>query len=159
MYIVYNALVEKENRLEQKDFVLGVVENLQQRATALNYYNTRSSHEKQENVLKDVRNTSTRRRLNHKAPHLPKRWLEGPSDSHMMVSAKKRSTCKYCSYLALKHRADGKTGDPPKVSNVYGMCSKCKVHLCSMHFNAYHNHHDSSDSDDSSKNVSIVVGV
>ena len=27
---------------------------------------------------------------------------------------------------------------PPKVSNVYGMCAKCNVHLCEAHFQVYH---------------------
>ena len=74
-----------------------------------------------------------------------------------MKSVKKWSSCKYCSYLALKHKAEEQRGEPPKVSNVFQMCSKCNVYLCSYHFNTYHdNNSDESDttSDESIENVS-----
>ena len=40
MYIIYNNLCDKEHQLEQKEFVLALVEKLQERAVAKSYKRT-----------------------------------------------------------------------------------------------------------------------
>jgi RNase P subunit RPR2 len=73
-----------------------------------------------------------------KGPKLPQVRLDGDMTEHIATIAKKRSSCKYCSYLLLKHKHDESTDDKPKKSNVYRKCVKCNVHLCFLHFDAYH---------------------
>ena len=76
--------------------------------------------------------------MNHKMPMLPLERLEGSQEEHVMTAADGRSGCKYCSYLALLHKAAGDSGRPPKVANVKRKCAKCNVYLCKDHFEAYH---------------------
>ena len=46
IYITYNRLVEEEERLEQKDFVLEMVNKCLEILTTLSYYSPISVHEK-----------------------------------------------------------------------------------------------------------------
>jgi hypothetical protein len=79
------------------------------------------------------------RRMNPKSPKLPQARLDGDVEDHVPIISKKRSSCKNCSYLLLKHKHDGATGKrAAKKSNVYQKCLRCDVHLCSLHFDAYH---------------------
>ena len=59
----------------------------------------------------------------------------------MKISLKK-SICKYFSYEMVCFRATGSTVTPTRVSNIYGMCSKCNVHLYASHFKTYHDRGD-----------------
>ena len=45
-YIIYKIMVEEEERLEQKGFVLEIVDKFLGRSKFLGYYSTRSVHEK-----------------------------------------------------------------------------------------------------------------
>ena len=86
--------------------------------------------------------------------HLPVERLELPMEAHIHTFSKTRSTCKYCSHLKLKSKQLHPTQAPPKVSNVYQMCSKCNVHLCDAHFQVYHtkDYNSSDDEDEVVKN-------
>jgi hypothetical protein len=61
------------------------------------------------------------------APKLPQARSGGNMSEHVPTIAEKRSSCRYCSCLLLKHKHDGVIGERPKKSN-----------LCSLHFDAYH---------------------
>jgi hypothetical protein len=122
-----------------------MVDKMLQRATSMSYNRrTRSIHE-------DTRRTAASsgsdtppparkkpRRMTAKEPKLPQVRLNGDPSEHVSTISKNRSSCKYCSYLLLKHKHDGATGERPKKSNVYRKCAKCNVHLCTLHFDAYH---------------------
>ena len=79
-----------------------------------------------------------RRRMSKKNLVLPPERLEGSPSDHCCVIVKKRTSCKYCYFLKMKHRESGADGDPPSIANVNRMCNKCGVHLCTMHFHPYH---------------------
>ena len=53
-YISYNILVEEEESLENKDFVLAMVDKILEISTTLRYSSTRSVHEKR---LKAINST------------------------------------------------------------------------------------------------------
>jgi RNase P subunit RPR2 len=138
-YIVCNA------KLEQKDFVLAMVDKMLERATQMSYNRrTRSIHEvttRTASLSRSETPTPPRKKargMHVKAPKLPQARLDGNMIEHNLTIAKKRSSCKYCSYLLLKHKHDKSTGDKPKKSNVYRKCVKCNVHPCSLHFDAHH---------------------
>ena len=134
-FIIYNQLVgSAENQLEQKEFVLAMVEKLQERAMTKRYATTRSRHEK---ALKPPAK-KRRKQMFSKSPVLPSERLLGPQNAHVQTISKSRSSCKYCSYLSLVFKAQKKEGECPKVSNVFWKCLRCDVHLCSVHFNVYH---------------------
>ena len=99
--------------------------------------------------------------MSGKVPTLPAQRLDGKLEDHIQTMAPKRSSCKMCSYLQLKHRGENLPGDPPKVSIVKRMCSKCKVNLCSIHFHAYHakNGDESEEDDDNEVEKCEMVGV
>ena len=81
--------------------------------------------------------------------------LEGDASDHILTLSKQSSSCKYCSYLRLKHKNEGKDGDPPSISSVYRRCTKCNVHLCAIHYDIYHNELIDSDSDNDINMISV----
>jgi hypothetical protein len=123
-----------------------MVDKMLERATQMSYNRrTRSIHEVARTTApsSDTKTPTPpkkkSRRMNLKSPKLPQARLDGDVEDHVPTISKKRSSCKYCSYLLLKHKHDGATGKrPAKKSNVYRKCAKCDVHLCLLHFNAYH---------------------
>ena len=56
--------------------------------------------------------------INHMLPKLPVERLVGKEEEHVMTIARKRSDCKYCSYLRLLHKAAEDTMEPPKVASI-----------------------------------------
>ena len=137
-FMAYNAIDSKEERLEHKHFVMALVDSLLERARVLDYGRTRSVHEKRPATEDTNKRGLKLPRLSHRRPTFPQKRFEGLPSEHVMTKAPKRSVCKYCSYLRLIHKARKETTEPPKVSNVYRMCSKCGVHLCTAHFECYH---------------------
>ena len=111
--IVYNGLVEEEERLEQKGFVMVMVDKLWERATTLSYSSARSVHENaaESNARHPIH--KGRRRVNHKHPQLPPDRLEVPTADHFMTLSEKRSIPKYCSSEIVCFKANGGTGTPP----------------------------------------------
>ena len=145
----FRLQTDMRDRLEQKEFVLSLVEIMQERAIVMNYRQLRSAHE-HTTTPPPVRK---RQRINAKKPSLPIERLEPPMEAHVHTFSKTRSTCKYCSYLKLKSKQLHPTQTSPKVSNVYQMCSKCNVHLCEAHFQLYHtkDYNSSDDEDEKSR--------
>ena len=47
---------------------------------------------------------------------------------------------------------------PPKISNVQGMCLKCNVYLCAVRFNLYHDQ-GFADRDDNGTEVSVSMDI
>ena len=101
--------------LEQKEFVLLLVEIMQERAIVMDYRQLRSAHE----CTTTPSPASKQQRINVKKPGLPVERLEPPMEAHVHTFSKTRSICKYCSYLKLKSKQLHPTQTPPKVSNVY----------------------------------------
>ena len=145
-YLVHFRLqADMRDQLEQKEFVLSLVEIMQERAIVMDYRQLRSAHEHTTTPFP----ASKRQRINAKKPSLPVERLEPPMEAHVDTFSKTRSTCKYCSYLKSKSMQLHPTQTPSKVSNVYRMCSKCNVHLCEAHVQLYHTKdYDSSDDED-----------
>ena len=112
-YITYNSLVEEEEGLEQKGFVVAMVDKLLERSTTLSYSSTRSVHEKTPEINEQDPIRKRRRRVNHKHPLLPPNRVEWPTADHFMTLYLKRCTCKYCSYEIICFRTNGSTGTPP----------------------------------------------
>lgn len=135
MFIAYNEMMKEGEKLDHKKFVLGLVEKLLERAMAKSFMKTRSTHEIVDTIAPPKKK---RKRLNAKTLSLPKERLYGSSDVHVVTISDKKSSCKYCSFLQLKHKAQNIDSEPPKVSIVYRMCAKCNVHLCAYHFPMYH---------------------
>ena len=106
--------------LEQKEFILSLVEIMQERAIVMDYRQLRSVHERTTTPSP----ANKQQRINPKKPSLPVERLEPPMEAHVHTFSKTRSTYKYCSYLKLKSKQLHPTQTPPKVSNVYQMCSK-----------------------------------
>ena len=141
----FRLQTDMRDRLEQKEFVLSLVEIMQERAIVVDYRQLISVHERTTTLSP----ASKRQRINAKKPSLPVERLEPPMEAHVHTFSKTRSTCKYCSYLKLKSKQLHPTQTPPKVSNVYRMCSKSNVHLCEAHFQLYHTKdYNSSDDED-----------
>ena len=113
------------------------VEMLLERATNHSHGRTRSAYEETIEAT-PTGSARKRKRLSHVRVYLPPERLEGLKEDHGYVSMPKRSTCKFCSFLALKHKRNNNTGTPPKISNVKKGCNKCNVHLCKDHWDAYH---------------------
>lgn len=133
-FIVYNNLIAPEFKVPQKEFILGMVEKMQERAVRMTYAGTRLNHETAPIGPKPKR----AKRMSHKIPCLPNERLEGSAQSHVDTIGKMTSTCKLCTFLMLRFKAHGSVGEPPKISNVYRKCVKCNVHLCTTHFEMYH---------------------
>ena len=100
-YINYNSLVDEEENLDHKFFVMEMVDKLLERFTTLSYSSTISVYEKQD----PIRNS--RKRVNHKHTHLPPGTVEIPTAYHFMTIYLKSSTCKYFSYDMVCFRANG----------------------------------------------------
>ena len=138
------------DQLEQKEFILSLVEIMQERSIVMDYRQLRSVHA----CTTTPSPVNKQQWINPKKPSLPVERLEPPMEAHIHTFSMTRSTCKYCSYLQLKSKQLHLTRTPPKVSNVYRMCSKCNVHLCEAHFQIYHTKdYDSSDDEDEQSRI------
>ena len=154
-YLAYVGLqTDMKNRLEQKEFILSLVEIMQEQAIVMEYRWLRSAHEHTNTPSP----ANTRQRINPSKPCLPIERLEPPLDAHVHNFSKTRSTCKYCSFLNLRSKQLHPKRAPLKVSNVYQMCVKCNVHLYEAHFQVYHtkNYESSDDEDEVVKNFELV---
>ena len=141
----FRLQTDMRDRLEQREFILSLVEIIQERAIVMDYRQLRSVHE----CTSTPSPASKRQKINPNKPSLTVERLELPMESHVHTFPKTRSTCKYCCYLKLRSKQLHPTQTPPKVSNVYQMCLKCNVHLCEAHFKVYHTKdYDSSDDED-----------
>ena len=140
-FIAYNSMVPQEQKMEQKEFILGFVQSLLDRATALSYGTTRASQKKP--PRKSSSQTGKRKRMSNKKPKLPAKRFEGKKEEHVETFSETRSTCKYCSYVKLMRRITSPT-ETVTVRNVYRKCAKCNVHLCAIHFDVYHEEDDNS---------------
>ena len=87
---------------------MGMVEKMITRATTLDYTTACSTHEIIATISSQEKpnNHLKRHQLNPKRLFLPKERLEGDASDHILTLSKKRSSCKYCSYLRLKHKKD-----------------------------------------------------
>ena len=103
------------NQLEQKEFILSLVEIMKERAIVMEYMRLRSAHEHTNTPSP----ANKRQRFNPSKPHLSIERLDPPVDAHIHTSSKTRSTCKYCSFLDLRSKQLHPKRAPPKVSNVY----------------------------------------
>ena len=141
----FRLQTDMRDQLEQKEFILSLVDIMQERAIVMDYRQLRSVHE----CTTTPSPANKQQRINPNKPSLPVERLEPPMEAHVHTFSKTRSTCQYCSYLKLKSKHLHPTQTPLKVSNVYRMCSKCNVHLCEAHFQVYHiKDYDSSDDED-----------
>ena len=154
-YLAHVGLqTDAKNRLEQKEFILSLVEIMQEQAIVMEYRRLRSAHEHTNTPSP----ANKRQRINPSKPCLPIQRLQPPLDDHVHTFSKTRSTCKYCSFLNLRSKQLYPQRAPLKVSNVYRMCVKCNVHLCEAHFQVYHtkNYESSDDEDEVVKNFESV---
>ena len=154
-YLAHVGLqTDMKNRLEQKEFILSLVEIMQERAIVMEYRQLRSAHEHTNTPSP----ANKRQRINPSKPCLPIERLQPPLDDHIHTFSKTRSTCKYCSFLNLRSKQLHPERAPLKVSNVYRMCVKCNVHLCEAHFQVYHtkNYESSDDEDEVVENFESV---
>ena len=104
---------DMNNRLEQKEFILSLVEIMQERAIVMEYRRLRSAHE-------HTNTPSPEKSDRGSTPVSPICPLKGwnPLDTHIHTFSKTRSTCKYCSFLNLRSKQLHPKRAPPKVSNV-----------------------------------------
>ena len=128
---------------------MAMVEKLIQRSFSFQYRQMRSTHER----ARQPQSSKKRKRMSTKNLCLPVERLQGSKEVHVLTATKKRSSCKYCSFLQIQHRLQGKPGPPPAVSSVYRKCSSCDVHLCSAHFDAYHAHEQPEESENSNDEI------
>ena len=136
-FVAHSNIVDKSEKLEHKDFILAMVDKFCEQVTALSVGATRSQHEKEKETPTTI-SPSKRRRISVKRPVLPTERFEGKPTEHSQTIDEKRSTCRYCSYVKVCHKVNNMAGPPPKVRNIYRMCSYCQVYLCQEHFDVYH---------------------
>ena len=143
---VFNGLVDKEKTIEHKDFTMAMVEKFLERLVHFRYMRMTRTTAEMAAEVPNPRNKPKRRRMSKKNLRLPPERLFGDAEEHIAVLVKKRTSCKYCYYIKMKHENENRPGNAPPVSNVNRMCFRCKVHLCSVHFRVYHrrqpNEHD-----------------
>ena len=154
-YLVHVGLqTDVKNWLEQKEFILSLVEIMQEQAIVMEYRRLRSAQEHTNTPSP----ANKRQRINPSKSCLPIERLEPPLDAHVHTFSKPRSTCKYCSFLNLRSKQLHPKRAPLKVSNVCQMCAKCNVHLCEAHFQVYHteNYESSDDEDEVVENFESV---
>jgi hypothetical protein len=102
-YIIHKKLSKDNNKLDQKEFVLGMWLRLLERSMACCCsLATWSSHEKPAPTTR----ASKRKWFSHTAPTLPQERFKGSRENHCPAISKKRSNCKYCSFLVLKHTSE-----------------------------------------------------
>ena len=100
-FLVHVGLqTDVNNRLEQKEFILSLVEIMQERAIVMEYRQLRSAHEHTNTPSP----ANKQQRINPRKPRLPIKRLEPPMDAHVHTFSKTRSTCKYCSFLNLRSK-------------------------------------------------------
>ena len=115
-YLAHVGLqTEVNNWLEQKEFILSLVEILQEQAIVMEYRWLRSAHEHTNTPSP----ANKRQRINPSKLRLPIERLEPPMDAHVHTFSKTRSTCKYCSFLNLRSKQLHPKRSPLKVSDVY----------------------------------------
>jgi len=165
-YVAYNSMVPPEHKIPHKQFVLAMIEKMMERARSLDWYITRSVHERggQEGDNNQTPNNrpSKRLRTSSKDPKLPKERLIGDREDHICTldASGPRRYCRYCCYLRMKDLADPRV-DPDKAhkrSNVKRKCAKCNVHLCVQHFDIYHEPEVQENGSVSSDGSSTFVG-
>ena len=72
--------------------------------------------------------------MNHKHHHLYPDIVEVLTADRFVTLYLNMITCKYCIYKTAYFRANGLTGTPPRVKNLYRMSEKCNMHLFASHF-------------------------
>ena len=97
------------DQLEQKEFVLSLVEIMQERAIVMDYSQLRSAHEHTTTPSP----VSKQQRINAKKPSLPVERLEPPMEAHVHTFSKTRSI--YCSRNRIWHEARIRKGMLPTV--------------------------------------------
>ena len=99
VYLAHCRLqADMRDQLEQKEFILSVVEIMQERAIVMDYRQLRSVHEHTTTPSP----ASKQQSIYAKKPSLPVERLEPPMEARAHTFSKTRTTCKYCSYLKLK---------------------------------------------------------
>jgi Transposase IS4 len=132
-----NAFViakEKNEKLEQKDFIESFIKAFNERAAAENYAKTRAAIE----IITSPPSAGDKlRRMSSTAPSLPPERFVGRRIDHQMIIVKKQKACVYCSFQRATAKLNGH--EPlPSVASVTRACLRCKQHICSPHYNIYH---------------------
>ena len=126
-YLAHVGLqTEVNNWLEQKEFILLLVEIMQERAIVMEYRRLRSAHEHTNTPSP----ANKQQRINPSKPRLPIERLEPPLDAHVHTFSKTRSTCKYCRFLNLRSKQLHPKQAPPKVCKC--LPNVCKVQCTSL---------------------------
>ena len=99
--------------MEQKDFVMAMVDKILDRATTLRYTSTKSTHENMADINAYQPICKRNRRVDHNPPHITTEQLEGPTYDHFMTLSENRSIYKYCRYQMVFSRGNSETGTSP----------------------------------------------
>ena len=82
--------------MEQKDFVMSMVDKLLKVSTTLSYSSTISINEKSSEINGQDTIHKRRRRVNHKCLRITPGELLGPTNDNFMTLSLKRGACEYC---------------------------------------------------------------
>ena len=131
----YIIAKHKKQTTTQKQWVLDVIKQLNQRADYEEYQFTR----RQAAALATPPSTGKgkRQRVSTKTPSLPTRRFAGAKEDHVAVLDDDQKACRYCCYVRAVAKLEGTT-PLPEVARPRRMCFYCKDHLCTLHFDLYH---------------------
>ena len=88
-FIVFNGLVDKEKQLDQKEFVMAMVEKMIERAMVFKYEKLTRTTAETASQVPTPRPCSKRKRNSRKNLHLPLERLLGSPEEHACVIVKK----------------------------------------------------------------------
>ena len=122
----FRLQTDMKDWLEQKEFILSLVEIMRERAIVMDYRQLRSVHEHTTTPSP----VNKQQRINPKKPSLPIEKLEPPMEAHIHTFSKTRSTCKYCSYLKFDRIPSNTPGaEPPRDARDSGSARSHSTHL------------------------------
>lgn len=138
-YIVFKHLTpDNLGKNAHKLFVLDIVTSMRSRASSMfsGEITTRNSTAATSNEAIHLPYA----RISMKNPGLPPSRLSQPFSNHIEKVVRKQRACRMCSYLRAKFIQEHGKNSPgePKVREPGRICTLCKVHLCTHHFESYH---------------------
>ena len=88
-FIIFNGLVDKEKQLDQKDFVMAMVEKMIERAMVFKYEKLTKTTVETVSQVPTPHQSGKRKRMSRKNLHLPLKRLLGSPKEHACVIVKK----------------------------------------------------------------------
>ena len=131
----YIIAKQKDQSINQKDFILDWITALNERAFADGRATTRRAIA----ALASPPSSSKPKRIRMKKndPELPNYRFKGSKQDHVPVLTTNQQGCTYCKYLKALAKANGQT-PLPTVARPARKCLACGDHLCSLHFDQFH---------------------